>query len=59
MVENAPEELANTFAALMSLYAEGKLKPIIWREYPLESVAQALSALSGRKSWGKLVLKIS
>ena len=59
MVANAPDELARTFAALMDLHASGKVEPLIWREYPLESVAEALAAIAGRKSWGKLVLTLS
>ncbi len=58
MVENAPEELANTWKALIDLYESGKVEPLIWREYPLESVAQALADLGGRKSFGKLVLTL-
>lgn len=58
MVERAPEELANCFRALMQLYEEGRLKPSIWKQYPLERAAEALEALAGRKSWGKIVLTI-
>lgn len=59
MVENDPKELANTFEALIQLHQSGKLEPLIWREYPLEDIAQALADLGGRKSWGKLVMTLS
>jgi NADPH2:quinone reductase len=59
MVANAPAQLEKTFASIMELYSAGKLEPLIWREYPLESVAEALAALAGRKSWGKLVLNVA
>ena len=58
MVVNAPEKLAETIESIVDLYAKGSLEPLIWREYPLESVAEALAALAGRESWGKLVLNL-
>ena len=58
MVKNAPEELATCFQELMQLHADGKLKPIIWKQYPLEKVAEALDALAARKTFGKIVLMV-
>jgi NADPH:quinone reductase len=58
MAQNAPEELAASFLALMQLYEEGRIRPSIWKELPLEKASEALQALSGRKSWGKIVLTI-
>ena len=58
MVEHAPEILAQCFRALMQLYEDGLLKPLIWKQYPLEQAAEALEALAGRKSWGKIVLTV-
>lgn len=58
MVQHAPEELASCFQALMKLYEDGSLKPSIWKQYPLERAAEALVALAGRKSWGKIVITL-
>ncbi|MEO1916640.1 MAG: zinc-binding dehydrogenase, partial [Myxococcales bacterium] len=58
MAQNAPEELAASFRALMQLYEEGRIRPSIWKELPLEKASEALQALGGRKSWGKIVLTI-
>jgi NADPH2:quinone reductase len=58
MAQNAPEELAASFRALMQLYEEGQIRPSIWKELPLEKASEALQALGGRKSWGKIVLTI-
>jgi NADPH:quinone reductase len=42
--------------ALLKLYAEGRIRPVIYRTYPLREAAAALSALSSRESYGKVVL---
>jgi NADPH2:quinone reductase len=42
--------------ALMKLYGEGRIRPVIYRTYPLREAAQALAALSSRESYGKVVL---
>ncbi len=59
MVKNAPDELAQCFRELMKLHADGKLKPVIWKQVPLESVAEALDALAARKFFGKNVLQMT
>jgi len=58
MLQRAPEELATCFRELIQLITCGRLQPIIWKQYPLEQVAEALDALSTRKSFGKIVLTI-
>jgi len=45
------------FAALFRLYDEKKIRPVIFDPYPLERVRDALAALGGRKSYGKVVLR--
>ncbi|MBW2726577.1 MAG: zinc-binding dehydrogenase, partial [Deltaproteobacteria bacterium] len=59
MAKNDPEQLASCFRALMKLHESGRLTPMIFEQYPLERAAEALTALEGRKSWGKIVLEIS
>ena len=41
--------------ALMKLYGEGRLRPVIYRAYPLREAAAA-SVLASRASYGKVVL---
>lgn len=42
--------------ALFKLYAEGRIRPVIYRTYPLREAAAALQALAARESHGKVVL---
>ena len=42
----------------MKLHERGMIIPLIFGRYPLERAAEALAALGGRKSWGKIVLEI-
>ncbi len=54
--ERAPARVTETFAALFALYERGALRPLISARYPLEKVGEALDALRGRLSVGKLVV---
>jgi len=51
-----PQRIPETFAALFRLYEEKKIRPVIYRAYPLEQAAEALAALGSRKTHGKVVL---
>src|SRR5262245_6171995 len=42
--------------ALLKLYEQGRIRPMIYRSYPLHEAAAALGALSARESYGKVVL---
>jgi NADPH:quinone reductase-like Zn-dependent oxidoreductase len=42
--------------ALLKLYGEGRIRPVVYRSYPLREAAAALGALSARESYGKVVL---
>jgi NADPH2:quinone reductase len=42
--------------AILELYAEGRIRPVIYRTYPLREAAAALQALASRESHGKVVL---
>ena len=54
--ENHPEIAAANTKALLDLAAQGKLKPRIWRSYPLAQAANAVQALIDRAVIGKPVL---
>jgi NADPH2:quinone reductase len=55
-VQHEPARIPETFQALFELYREGKIRPVIFKSYPLEEVAVALEALGSRKTWGKLII---
>lgn len=54
---NEPARVPETFAALFQMYAEGRIKPVICARYPLERTGEALVALGGRKTYGKVVVR--
>ncbi len=41
---------------LLNLVERGKLRPVIWKKFPLPQAAQALAAIASRESYGKVVL---
>ena len=55
--EAHPEIAAANTKALLDLAAQGKLKPRIWRRFPLSEAAEAMQALIDRKVVGKVVLQ--
>jgi NADPH2:quinone reductase len=56
MVQHAPEQVAETYRALFELVQAGKIKPLVWKTYPLERAGEALEALGSRRSWGKIAV---
>jgi NADPH2:quinone reductase len=42
---------------LMRLHAAGHIAPLIQREAPFADVPQAIAAVAGRATWGKVVVK--
>jgi threonine dehydrogenase-like Zn-dependent dehydrogenase len=44
---------------LINLVAEGKIKPVIDRTYPLEKTAEAVNYLSEGHSRGKVVIQVA
>jgi NADPH:quinone reductase len=42
--------------AILKLYDEGRIRPVIYRAYALREAAAALHALAARESYGKVVL---
>jgi NADPH2:quinone reductase len=51
-----PQRIPETFQALFDLYEAKKIRPVVYRSYPLERAADALAALGSRKTHGKVVL---
>jgi NADPH2:quinone reductase len=56
LAEAHPEIAAANIKTLVALAAEGKLKPRIWRCFPLDQAADAVQALIDRAVIGKAVL---
>ena len=54
--EAHPEIAAANIETLVELAGQGKLKPRIWRRFPLEAATDAIQALIDRKVIGKAVL---
>jgi NADPH:quinone reductase len=54
--EAHPEIAAANIKTLLGLAAEGKLRPRIWRSFPLERAADAVQTLIDRQVIGKAVL---
>jgi NADPH2:quinone reductase len=52
-----PRRIKQTQSELNQLWSAGKIRPIIYRQYAFDDYPEALSALAGRKSFGKVVLK--
>ena len=57
--QKIPELITETHDALIQLYEEGKIDPLIFETVPFEEVPQKLELLSTRKTYGKLVTKPS
>ncbi len=56
LMETRPEIAAANTKVLLELAGQGKLKPRIWRSFPLERAQEAVQALIDRKVIGKAVL---
>jgi len=51
-----PQDMQAAFADIYRLHAEGKLKPLPTKAYPIERFAEALSDIKDRKVRGRIVL---
>ena len=51
----APELVVETHEALVELYQNGEIDPLIFKSVPFEEVPEALGLLGSRKTYGKLV----
>ncbi|QHG67609.1 NADPH:quinone oxidoreductase family protein [Pseudomonas putida] len=54
--QRQPEDNAANFRQLFAWHAEGKLKPLVSRTYPLAEAGAAIEQLGQRKAVGKLVV---
>ncbi len=57
--KKSPELITETHDALIQLYEEGKIDPLIFETVLFEEVPQKLELLSTRKTYGKLITKPS
>lgn len=53
---NEPQKNAQNFMQIARWFAEGKLQPQVYAEYPLEKVAEAMNDMTSKKIMGKVVL---
>jgi len=51
-----PERIPEVFEALFRLYDTDAIHPVVFERFPLERVADALTALGSRRTYGKVVL---
>lgn len=54
---NRPQVMADSLKTLLGWYVEGKLRPHVSAEYPLERAPEALTAMLNRQVMGKVVVK--
>ena len=54
--QHQPETIPEVFRALFALYEAGRIRPLVFRAYPLDEAGQALADLGSRRTWGKVVL---
>lgn len=52
-----PARIGETFDVLFALLAEGRIRPVVYRTYPLAELPAALAALGSRQSWGKVIVQ--
>jgi len=55
-VQHEPARIGETFTALFELYAQGKIRPVVFGRYALDELPAALEALGSRRSYGKIVV---
>ncbi len=56
--QRQPADNAANFRQLFAWYAEGKLKPLVSKTFPLAEAGQAIEQLATRKALGKLVVTV-
>jgi len=53
-----PEDSAQNMAELFDLYSSGKLRPQVYKTFPLEQTAAAMNCLKNREVMGKVIVSI-
>ncbi|MFC5694332.1 NADPH:quinone oxidoreductase family protein [Pseudomonas sp. GCM10022186] len=56
--QRQPQDNLANFQQLFAWYAEGKLKPLVSRTFPLERAAEAIKTLASRQAVGKVVVEV-
>ena len=56
--ERDPATVKRWMSDLLPLVGDGRLRPVIFKTYPLRDAAQALAAIASRESYGKVVLTV-
>ena len=56
--QRQPQDNAANFAQLFKWFAQGKLKPLVSRVYPMEEAGEAIDALGQRRAVGKVVVGV-
>jgi NADPH2:quinone reductase len=56
--QRQPQDNAANFAQLFKWFAQGKLKPLVSRVYPLEEAGEAIDSLGQRRAVGKVVVGV-
>lgn len=51
-----PARIDSSQEALYRMYGDGKLRPVIYRQYPFGALPDAMTALAGRNSHGKVIV---
>lgn len=52
-----PERIPEAFNALLRMYEQGRVAPVIFKVFPLAELPAALAALGGRQTHGKVVVR--
>lgn len=52
-------QVRSVFGQLFVRHAEGKIRPLVWKIYPLERFTDVQDALLWRRTVGKILLSIS
>ncbi len=55
----APQLIAESFRALFAWFEDGKLKPLVSQQFPLEKATEALNLIAHRRATGKVVLTMA
>jgi NADPH2:quinone reductase len=57
-IERDPARHHAAMAELFALYRDGKIRPSIWRTFPLAQAGEAIAALGLRTTTGKVVVTV-
>jgi NADPH2:quinone reductase len=55
--QHDPETVTRTHEKLLELHRDGKIKPILFGNFTMPELPEALAAIAERRSWGKIVVR--